>query len=557
MTVVSPRVVVVGLDGATFNLIKPWAAAGKLPTFARLLATGTQAPLRSTLPALTPPAWTSAATGKNPGKHNIYNFYKVSEGGVGKLPLTPADLRSRRVWDIVNAYGRRAGVVHLPLTYPPERLDGFVVSGIMTPKGVEDYTFPAELRAELATHVPGYRFDVDADAIKVGDLRAFRDDAFDLQRVQTAETLHLLERGQWDLFWVMFHTLDKVQHFFWHLMDPAHPAYPGANELGDTILAFHQLLDEALAAILARLDERTTVLVMSDHGSCAIESYFLITNWLEEAGFLRMKGGARTPVNRALAGMGVEARGLVHALRRVGLGWLPRWLPAGLKAQVPVARKSFARIASQIEWADTRVYCPSAPGSGLRVNLRGREVHGIVAPEDYDRTCEEVRAALLALVDPASGRRVVAAVHRRHEIYHGDYVDNAPDLLVETTDPYCLIEGAGTASFVATGQNDGERTGNHLRDGIFLLAGPAARAGVTLPTLDICDVAPTLLALLGLPVQEDMDGRVAVPALTTQHLEAHPIGSDQLAPPPEAAPVDLSDRDRRAIEGMLEGLGYL
>ena len=123
------RMVVVGLDGATFGLIKPWVDAGLLPTFARLLGEGAHAELRSTLPALTPPAWTSAATGKNPGKHNIFNFYKVSDGGTGKLPLTPADLRSRRVWDIANAYGKRAGVVHLPLTYPPEHLDGFVVSG--------------------------------------------------------------------------------------------------------------------------------------------------------------------------------------------------------------------------------------------------------------------------------------------------------------------------------------------------------------------------------------------------------------------------------------------
>jgi len=534
-----------------------WVAAGKLPTFARLLREGSHAPLRSTLPALTPPAWTSAATGKNPGKHNIFNFYKVSDDGVGKLPLTPADLRSRRVWDIANAYGKRAGVVHLPLTYPTERLDGFVVSGIMTPKGVTDYTHPPELRDELASHIADYRFDVDADALKVGDLRSFRDDAFDLQRIQTAETLYLLEHKDWDLLWVMFHTLDKVQHFFWHFMDPRHPAYPGAGEFHDTILEFHQRLDETLAAILARLDGDTALLVMSDHGSCAIESYFLITNWLEEAGFLRLNGGVRSPLGRALGQAGIEARGLVTVLRRVGLGWLPRLVPAGLKAQVPIARASFARIAPRIEWPQTRVYCPSAPGSGLRVNLRGREAHGVVPPEDYDRVCEEVRAALLALVDRATGRRVVAAVHRRSEIYEGPYVENAPDLLVETTAPYCLIEGTGTASIVPTGQHDGERTGNHLRDGIFILAGAAARRGIELSTLDICDVAPTLLYLLGVPVQEDMDGKVAWTALAPGYLEAHPIRTDQLAPPPATTHVDMSDEDRRAIEGMLEGLGYL
>ncbi len=551
------RMVVVGLDGATFNLIKPWAAEGKLPTFARLLADGAHAELRSTLPALTPPAWTSAATGKNPGKHNIFNFYKVSEGGIGKLPLTPADLRSRRVWDIANAYGKRAGVVHLPLTYPPERLDGFVVSGIMTPKGVEDYTHPAELRDELAANIERYRFDVDADALKVGDLRAFREDAFDLQRIQTAETLYLLEHKQWDLFWVMFHTLDKVQHFFWHFMDPTHPAYPGPSDLQDTILEFHRLLDQALAAILERLDPETGLLIMSDHGSCSIESYFLITNWLKETGFLTMRGGSRSPLKRALGSVGIEAHAVVKTLRRSGLGWLPRLVPARVKAQVPVARASFAQIASTIDWERTRVFCPSAPGSGLRVNLRGRDAQGCVAPEEYDRVCEEVRAALLGLADPTNGRRVVRAVHRRREIYHGEWVDNGPDLLVETTDPYCLIEGVGPSSIVPTGQNDGERTGNHLRNGIFMLAGAAARPAAAVAELDICDVAPTLLYLLDLPVQADMDGKVAAAALESGYVQAHPIRVDQLEPPPEMAPVDLSDQDRRAIEGMLEGLGYL
>jgi predicted AlkP superfamily phosphohydrolase/phosphomutase len=151
----------------------------------------------------------------------------------------------------------------------------------------------------------------------------------------------------------------------------------------------------------------------------------------------------------------------------------------------------------------------------------------------------------------------VSAVHRRHEIYQGDHVDNGPDLLVETTDPYCMIEGAGTSTIVPTGQADGERTGNHLRAGIFMLAGPAVRRGAAVAPLDICDVAPTILHLLGLPVQEDMDGRVAAAALAPGYLEAHPIRTDQLAPPAAAAAVDMSDQDRRAIEGMLEGLGYL
>src|SRR5262245_66511411 len=118
------RVLVVGLDAATWDLVMPWVEAGLLPTLQRLLREGVQAPLRSTLPALTPPGWTSAATGRNPGKHNVFNFYRGRAGGLQPAPVTPADLRSPRVWDIAEQRGLRSVVLHMPLTYPPEERVG-------------------------------------------------------------------------------------------------------------------------------------------------------------------------------------------------------------------------------------------------------------------------------------------------------------------------------------------------------------------------------------------------------------------------------------------------
>src|SRR5581483_4693112 len=164
------RVFVVGLDAATFDLVLPWAEAGVLPTLGRLMRDGVRAPLRSTLPALTPPGWTSAATGRNPGKHNVFNFYKGTAGGLGSTPVTLGDLRSARVWDIAAHHGRRSCVLHMPLTYPPQALPGVVISGIMTPKGAEDFVAPPALKAELAAAIPGYRLEVDASPLKRGDL---------------------------------------------------------------------------------------------------------------------------------------------------------------------------------------------------------------------------------------------------------------------------------------------------------------------------------------------------------------------------------------------------
>jgi len=327
------RVFVVGLDAATFDLVLPWVEAGAMPTVGRLLAGGVRAPLRSTLPALTPPSWTSAATGRNPGKHNVFNFYKATAGGLGRAPVTPGDLRSPRAWDIAASQGLRSCVLHMPLTYPPQPIPGVMISGIMTPKGAEDFVAPPALKAELEAVIPGYRLEVDATPLKRGELETFSRDAFDLQRVQTAEVLHLLEREDWDLFWVMFHTLDKLQHFYWRYMDTSHPAYPGPGPFQHTIRDFHAAFDASLAAFLAKLPDDASVVLLSDHGSAPLHTYFCVMNWLADEGFLTLHPEAAA--RRGLAAAGVDARAIVRGLRRAGLGWMPRLVPKGLKRAVP------------------------------------------------------------------------------------------------------------------------------------------------------------------------------------------------------------------------------
>jgi predicted AlkP superfamily phosphohydrolase/phosphomutase len=552
-----PRVLVVGLDAATFDLILPWAEAGVLPTLGRLLREGAHAPLRSTLPALTPPGWTSAATGRNPGKHNIFNFYRGRAGGLQPAPVTPGDLRSPRVWDIAAQEGRKSIVLRMPLTYPPQESVGVMVSGIMTPKGTEDFVAPAALKAELAAHIPGYRMEVDAENLKQGDLETFRQDAFDLQRVQTEEALYLLAHTDWDLCWVMSHTLDKLQHFFWRYMDRTHPAHPGPGPYEHTIRDFHVAFDQALARYLDAVPPGTNVVLLSDHGSAPLHTYFCVTNWLADERFLTLAGEG--VARRGLATVGVDAKALVRRLKRAGLGWVAKLVPRALKGQVPQSLSSFKKIAERIDWSRTRAYCPSAPGSGLWVNLRGREPEGIVAPgAEYERVIAELRDRLLAYRDPATGAAIVTAVHRREDIYSGPHASGGPDLLVETAGTVCMIEGLGRKPLVPAGRSPEERTGNHARDGIFIAWGPDVRAGQALGTRAIEDVAPTVLYLLGLPVDAEMDGRVLVDALRPERLATQPIA---VATEPYALPEQdgfrYSADDEQRIQDMLEGLGYV
>jgi predicted AlkP superfamily phosphohydrolase/phosphomutase len=550
-------VLVVGLDAATWDLVMPWAEAGVLPTLQRLIREGVHAPLRSTLPALTPPGWTSAVTGRNPGKHNVFNFYRGRAGGLQPAPVTPGDLRSPRVWDIAAQQGLKSVVLRMPLTYPPQASVGVMVSGIMTPKGAEDFVAPASIKSTLEAHIPRYRMEVDAENLRQGDLDTFRADAFDLQRVQTEEALHLLRHADWDLFWVMSHTLDKLQHFFWRYMDPAHPAYPGPGPYADTIRDFHVAFDRALASYLEAVPAGTNVVLLSDHGSAPLHTYFCVTNWLADARFLALQGEG--VARRGLAAVGVDAKALVRRLKRLGLGWVPKLVPQALKGQVPQALSSFNKIASRIDWSRTRAYCPSAPGSGLWINLKGREPEGIVAPgAEYERVIAELRERLIAFRDPRTGEPVVTAVHRRDDIYHGPHADGGPDLLVETARTVCMIEGLGRKSLMQAGQAPEERTGNHARDGILLAWGPDVRAGEVLATRAIEDVAPTVLYLLGLPVDADMDGCVLIDAIRPERLATQPVVvNDETYALPEGVAFRYSADDEQRIQDMLEGLGYV
>ncbi|HXJ35637.1 MAG TPA: alkaline phosphatase family protein [Candidatus Eisenbacteria bacterium] len=551
------RVFVVGLDAATWDLVMPWVEAGVLPTLRRLIDAGVHAPLRSTLPALTPPGWTSAATGRNPGKHNIFNFYRGRAGGLSPAPVTPGDLRSPRVWDIVAQHGRRSVVLRMPLTYPPQESVGVMVSGIMTPKGTEDFVAPAALKARLEAQIPRYRMEVDAENLRQGDLDTFRADAFDLQRVQTEEALYLLAHEDWDLFWVMSHTLDKLQHFFWRYMDRAHPAYPGPGPYEHTIRDFHVAFDRALGRYLDALPPGTNVVLLSDHGSAPLHTYFCVMNWLASEGFLAMQGEGAA--RRGLAAVGVDAKDLTRRLKRMGLSWVTKLVPRALKGAVPQSLSSFSKIASRIDWNRTRAYCPSAPGSGLWVNLKGREPEGIVSPgAEYERVIAELRERLLAYRHPKTGEPIVTAVHRREEIYSGPHADGGPDLLVETARTVCMVEGLGRTALMPAGKGPEERTGNHARDGILLAYGPDVRRGETLPLAAIEDVAPTVLYLLGLPIDADMDGRVLTEALAPERVGAQPIAVN--AEPyalPENGAFRYSADDEQRIQDMLEGLGYV
>ncbi len=260
------KVVVLGVDGLTFDLLIPWAKEGKLPHFQKLLEEGSSTQLISSVPPSSPPAWTSAITGVNPGKHGIFGFVKEGRLIDGKLNLdfyTSRDRQADPLWVILTEQGRRSVVVNVPCSSPPDQMRGVMISGFPHTSPT-NFTSPPEYRFKI----PRYRKDIYGQLVSVDGEQAFLDDMNDIMDRRAEVIMDLFTEESWDLFFVVFTITDRVQHYFWKFMDPRHPNWDARNAelFGDAILETYQRVDEFLGKLRGRLDEQTTLMVMSDHG---------------------------------------------------------------------------------------------------------------------------------------------------------------------------------------------------------------------------------------------------------------------------------------------------
>lgn len=561
------RLLVVGLDGATFDLIRPWAREGKLPTLARLLEEGVCAPLRSVPNMNSAPAWSTFATGLNPGKHGIFYFDELVPGTYTKRYLNGSYRHGTPFWRLLSQAGYRVGVINVPMTYPAEEVNGYMLAGLDTPApGSPAFSWPRDLAADLRAAVGDYIVEPGIPGyIKAGRRDLARARIVEALEKRLAYALYLARHFPTDCMVVVFTATDAAQHFFWKDMDPAHPEHDPeeAAQYGDTILRVYQRLDRAIAQLMEAMPD-AAVLCMSDHGGGFNQRGAEFLNpWLAEQGLLHYAAGGR-----AGSGLGPWARRTALAALRRGYRWvdthfsreakqrMARLLP-GLRGRVE------GSMAFQgIDWPRTRAYAFGARDD-LWVNLRGREPQGTVEPgQEYEALRDLLLARLRATMDIVREEPVVEWVARREEVYHGPFVDRAPDLLIQWRTAFVLrglyLPQASRPKPPPPPFTPSLNNGGHRPYGIFLMAGEEVRRGVALPEAHIQDLAPTILHFFGLPVPEDVDGRVLqevwAPESEPACREARRAGGEALQPPREA---EYSEEEERLIEERLRGLGYV
>ncbi|RPJ41279.1 MAG: hypothetical protein EHM19_12280 [Candidatus Latescibacterota bacterium] len=553
------RLLVVGIDGVTFDTLDPWMDRGIMPYLASIRAEGVRAPLRSVFPPITAPAWVSFMTGKNPGKTGIFEFLYSKGGQDEPVPVDASFRDGVPIWNMLSREGKKVIVLGIPVTYPVDRVNGYLVAGFLTPQGVRDYTHPPELLDEIEAALGPYPI-YHKEVYQKGKVGRVIEEAFEILRYRREVALRLLREKEWDFAIVYFEGTDRIQHEVWHIFDETHPR-ANRKEIAahrERILDFFREVDDTARQLAEAAGEGTIELVMSDHGFGPIHYYMNLNVWLLERGFLALKRSAVTRLKSLLFHAGITPAAGYRAAMRLGL--------AGLRLSRGVGgRSGLFRLINRvflsledIDWERTRAYSKGNYGQ-IYVNLRGREPHGAVAPTDYEATVKELMTALRAIPDPEDeSRPLLERVFRREDVYSGPYLERTPDVLFLPRD--MKYKALGIVDFTTRRFIEPVfgNTGDHRMDGIFLArGGPFLSGGKRLESASICDVAPTILHLLGQEVPNDMDGSVLAEALSEAWLRANPV---RFRPPYEREAGEgrgLTEEERREIVDRLKGMGYV
>ncbi len=572
----NPPVVIIGWDGATFDLIDPWIAEGKLPNLAAFREQSAHGLLRSTTPPFTYPAWTTFLTGKNPGRHGVFDFTERIPGTHRIQFVNAKRVRSKTIWRLLSDTGRRVACMGVPVSYPPEPINGVLICGFDAPGSGSrtDSTslHPPGLLEEIRQNVGPY---VTASNIMPLMSRDRHEEGLDLI-LETLElkgrtARYLLEREPWDVFMVLFGESDLVGHHFWRFADPKSPLYchSSSSRVRDAIYQVYAKLDEMLPMLLEACPPESVKFIVSDHGFGGSSDRVIYMNkWLADEGFLKFQGKDATG-----AGFGFHA---VNFAKNWGL----RFLPPAVKTYIFRRRQGVANRMEAylrfggIDWSQTKAFSEELPYlQTIWINVKGREPGGIVEPgAQYDEVVAELRERLSAWVDPETGERVVEQVWHRDELYDGPYVERSPDLLLRTGLPNgYAYQGKSSRQSAPSSPLDrlkvnepgalkfyAAKSGSHRDYGVFLAQGPMITPGKRIEGARLMDVAPTILYLLGEPVPEDMDGVVLTDAIDPSFCRARPLrtgsADTQTAGTEEAT---YSAEDEAVITKRLEDLGYL
>ncbi len=455
-----PKVLVIGLDAASPELVFD-RFSNDLPCLTQLRQRGMWGKLKSTIPPITIPAWTSMTTGCEPGQLGIYGFRSRRAYNYSPLSLVDStDVRVKRVWDYLGKAGLKSILVGIPQTYPVKRVNGIMISGLLTPSTDSPYTFPPELRYEIDSTVGQYVIDVDQ--FRTENKNGLLQNIFDMTKKRFHLIKYLIAKKPWDFFMFVEIGPDRMHHGFWKYCDPHHRFYQSGNSYENSIRNYYQYLDFEIGELLSLVDNQTIIIVVSDHGALRMEGGIGINEWLVQQGYLvlRQNPGKSAPLDQC-----------------------------------------------NIDWSRTLAWAEGGYYARVFLNVKGREPQGMIDPENYEKVRSELAEKISAIPDD-HGKPLPTRVFKPQDVYR-EIRGIPPDLIVYFGGLHWRSIGrVGTGKIHFFENDTGPDNANHSEYGIFLLYDPRKPGnGRELQGREILDIAPTILQSFGIKPPRHMIGK--------------------------------------------------
>ena len=552
------KMLVIGLDGGTLDVLLPLIDQGRLPALKRLMDRGAWGRLRTVIPPGTGPAWSSIITGFDPSNHGIADLIVRAPASYDLAFLNALALRAPTVWDVVGRLGGKVLVLNVPMTYPARAVNGSLISGLDTPAGASGCAYPPEFLDAVRAIEPGYRITPGEAYVPGRDL-SFLAELASLVGIKTRVLTDLLGKVEWDFAMQVFSESDFLQHALWHELDETHPRHRSgsAGDLRARAIEIYESLDRAIGQAAEAVGEDGSVLVLSDHGAGPLYEFIHANNILVATGFMKVRRGVLARTKHALFRAGLTPLGVYRLAAALGLGKVRmglRWTSKGYGLL-----KRFFFSFSDIDWKRTRAYAISGGVyGGIFVNLEGREPEGAVPHGEYDRVRQDLKQMLLGLRHPLTGKALVQQVVMREELYRGRFLEELPDLYFLPSDATQAVFGDFEFSSNRTVEPASEAiSAQHRMDGLLVVKGPGIKPGAAPDGVTVVDTMPLVLHLMGLPIPEGLDGRLPRALFEPGELDRRPPVYSEPEGGPDSAGKPRESTDDESIKQRLKGLGYI
>ena len=556
-------ILIIGIDGGTWDILKPAINEGFMPNLKSIIEKDSHGTLKSVIPAITPAAWSSFQTGKNPGHNGVYDFQQWITNTLSSKVVNSTNI-TNTIWELASNAGKKVGVLNVPMTYPPKIINGNMVTGLLTPNLSSSFTFPAEFKQQLFEKIPDYQIlNFESSFIKLSeiDLEDFLEKMImNLEHRLKACKFMLQEQNCCDLFMVHFQASDVVQHVLWGYMLPEHPLFDKDKQ--QTIYKnFYNKLDvaiqESIDAFQANCNKEHSTFIISDHGFQSNYHHFNLTSWLAENDFVSQEyvnfhTKQRLLKNNKDTQKKNSPSTIVKLAKKIGIGKLAsKFLSKESVKQLEIKTNL---KKEKYDYQNDKVKFLHSCREGFIFILEQD-------PEKKQTIIDDIINKLSKVKDPKTGKIIAQNIFKANEIYKGDNIALMPDITIVPIENWTYVNMPENPDFII--DVDFESTlhiGTHSPDGIIAIHGPHVTNSEIIDA-EIIDIAPTIAWLLNIDTNIEFDGKIL-----KSYWDSHFIASLDSADK-TVANIDsngskgntsnYSKQESEDVEARLKDLGYL